>query len=63
MTSYSDTRIILNESNLICVYLRSTSKHNLNYVLTKYYGMTPNEVNDLIKLPTRWAIISRDYPS
>ena len=63
MTSYSETRIILNESNLICVYPRSTSKYNLTYVLTKYYGMTPEEVNHLISLPTRWAIVCRDYPS
>ena len=62
LTNYSETRIILNESNLICVYPRSTSKYNLNYVLTKYYGLSPEEVNQIIALPTRWVIVSRDYP-
>jgi len=62
LTNYSETRIILNESNLICVYPRSTSKYNLNYVLTKYYGLSPEEVNKIIALPTRWVIVSRDYP-
>lgn len=63
MTSYLETKIILNESNIICVFPRSTSKHNLSYVLTKYYGLTQEEVNKVIALPTRWAIISRDYPA
>jgi hypothetical protein len=63
MTNYSETRIILNECSYICVYPRATSKHNLQYVLTKYYGLSNEEVNKICELPTRWAIICREYPS
>jgi len=63
LTNYSETRIILNESNFIVVYPRSTCKANLQYVLTKYYNMSNEDVNKLCSIPTRWAIVQRQFPS
>eukprot|EP01080_Neovahlkampfia_damariscottae_P008466 gene8466-288_t len=63
LTNYSETRIILNESNFIVVFPRSTCKANLQYVLTKYYNMSNEDVNKLCSIPTRWAIVQRQFPS
>ena len=55
--------LILNEATHYILYPLSTSHHSLNYILSRYIGMTENDVRDLKKIKSRWICIHKNYPN
>lgn len=56
------TRGILNESHTIVCFPHGSSAHQIRYVAQKYCGLSPNQVKEMLKLPSRWVAIRRQYP-
>ena len=53
------TRLILNEATHFVVYPGATSYHVLSYLLKTHLGMTAQEIQDLKRMGSRWAMISK----
>jgi len=56
------TRGILNESHIIVCFPHGSSAHQIRYVATRYCGLSPAHVLEMLKLPTRWVAMKRSYP-
>lgn len=56
------TRTVLNELQHLVVFPRGSSRYQITYALDKYFGFTKKQIEEIIKLPSRWISISRDYP-
>ena len=61
-TDYKATRIILNECNKIVIYPSSGGLYQIKYMLSKYIGLEKNQIDKILKLPSRWALIHKNYP-
>ena len=62
ISNYSSTRLILNEATHYVVYPHSTSYHSLYYLLSKYLGMTKEDIKRLRKLGSRWICLHKNHP-
>lgn len=62
LTNYRDTRIILNEVNYITVFCQSGSTHSIRYLLQKYCGLDKEQIERILKLPSRWTTIHKNAP-
>lgn len=62
ITNYSQTALILNESQNFIVYPRSTNTKSLRYLLDNYLGMDLDDIRKIKKLNTRWLWIRSHYP-
>jgi len=63
MTNYKDTRIILNEANSIVFFPRAGATEAIRYTLKKYAGMSNDDLNKALDLPSRWVMVYKSYPS
>lgn len=55
-------RIIMNELTKLVIFPNGSSKHHLQYVLTNYLGYTKNQSEKIMKLESRWVLISNTMP-
>lgn len=62
ITDYLATRVVLNESNSITLFGNSTAAEKVSYVLDNYFGLSKQEIKDVLKLETRWFTVHKDYP-
>jgi len=62
LTNYKDTRIILNECNIITIFCKSGSTHGLKYLLKNYIGFDKNQIQRVLDLPSRWVSINKNAP-
>lgn len=62
-TEYKNTRADLNESTGVYIFPNGGSKNTAEYILYKYFSLSKNEVNDIMKLPSRSVFISKTYPN
>jgi len=62
ISNYSSTRLILNEATHYVIYPHSTSYHGLYYLLSKYLGMSKEEIKKLKKLGSRWVCVHKNHP-
>lgn len=61
-TDYKNTRDTINESHIIFVYPRSGSAASIKYLLKTYLGFTKEQIEKILKLPSRWVAIHKSYP-
>jgi len=54
---YKNTREILNEMTSCTIFPFTTNKHNLKYLLEKYFGFDKEQINKIDSLPSRWITI------
>ena len=59
---HSRTRGILNEAHTIVAFPHGSSAHQIRYVATQYAGLSPKQVQEMLKLPSRWVAMKRSYP-
>ena len=57
------SRVPLNESSFIVSFPHGGNWHHLSTVMTKYAGLSKNQVQVLHDLPTRWILVNKTYPS
>jgi len=62
MTDYKKSRIIMNELTSMTFFPCDVSHSQLNYTLKTYFGLDKNQIQKIIKLPSRWVTIYRKFP-
>lgn len=62
LTDYKRTRVILSEVSFITLFCRSGSSNSINYLLSKYVGLSKKQISDIFNLPTRSVTIYTHYP-
>ena len=55
-------RIIMNELNYLTFFPHSGSSYQIKYVLKNYFGLSAKEIERILKLPSRWVTIKKNYP-
>lgn len=55
-------RTIMNEMQSVTVFPKSGSAHQIRYALKTYYGLDNKQIDEILKLPSRWVTISKKYP-
>jgi hypothetical protein len=56
-------RTIMNEMNYLTIFpKRSGSVKQINYALKNYLGLDEHQIDEIMKLPSRWVRISKNYP-
>ena len=59
----NQTKIILNESHSITLFVKGMGERALQYVLSTYYGLDKQQIRKIKELPTRSVSILRTYPT
>lgn len=62
ISNYSETRTVLNECTSLTIFPRSGAAHQIKYCLKNYFGLDTEQVNRVLKLPSRWVTIFKNYP-
>jgi len=62
-SNYRDTRQILNEAHGIVVFPHGSSAKAISYVLNTYAGLDKSDIKVLMKLPSRWCYVRKQYPT
>ena len=60
--NYKATRTILNECNSITVFPAMVTRYSLNYLLGNYFGFSKDQINKIVKLPSRFVTIYKSPP-
>jgi len=55
-------RTMLNEVQYLTFFPRGSSAFQIRYVLTSYFGADKKQIDEILKLPSRWVTISKLYP-
>lgn len=55
-------RTILNSCHSITVFPKSGTSQQITYALKTYCGMSKEQVEDVLNLPSRWVTIYKKYP-
>jgi Cdc6-like AAA superfamily ATPase len=55
-------RTVLNEAQVLTVFPKSGSSQQIKYVLKTYFGLTAQQIDEIISLPSRWVTIYKNYP-
>lgn len=56
-------RIIMNEMQAFTFFPKSGNVYQVNYCLTKYFGLNRKQIEQIFQLKTRWVTIFRNYPT
>jgi energy-coupling factor transporter ATP-binding protein EcfA2 len=57
-----DSRTILNECHNLTIFPASGGAYGIKYALKNYWGMGAKDIDKIMKLPSRWVTISKNYP-
>lgn len=55
-------RTVMNEAQTLTVFPKSGSAQQITYALKQYFGLTKQQIEKIIQLPSRWVQISKSYP-
>lgn len=55
-------RTILNEMQALTIFPKSGSSQQIRYSLKTYFGLSNKQIDDLLKIDSRWITISKKYP-
>ncbi len=62
LTNYKETRSLLNESNEVIFFPKSSGSKQIRYFLQSYAGMSVKEINKVFDLKSRWVMLGKNYP-
>ena len=57
-----DSRTMLNEAHSLTIFPKSGSTFQIKYVLKNYFGLSNEQIDEILKLPSRWVTIMKNYP-
>jgi hypothetical protein len=63
ISDYRNTRQILNECTSITFFPKSSGQYHIKNYLKTHAGLDKEQINRILKLPSRWITIYRTYPS
>ncbi len=61
ITNYKQTRSVLNDCDTV-VFFPKSNIYGIKYYLSKYAGLTKQQIEEIIKLPSRWVAFYKHYP-
>lgn len=56
------SRTILNEATTITVFPKSGSSYQISYMLKNYFGLNKKQIEEILKMPSRWLTFYKGYP-
>ena len=62
LTNSHKTRIILNECHSVTLFPGRSTRHSLDYILTKYFGLKKSQVGKLCQYHSRWITVYKNPP-
>lgn len=63
LMNYAKTRDLLNSCNKIIIFPRGTSPYHTGRLLKEYVGLDKASIKYILKLPSRWILIDKTFPS
>jgi len=60
--NYKSTREVLNESQCVVLFPKGGGFHAINSFLKEYCGLSKEQIQRIVKLPSRWVCIYKTYP-
>ncbi len=63
LMNYKLTRDLLNSCNKIVFFPRGTSPYHITRFLLTYIGLDKKTASFVMKIPSRWIMIEKNYPS
>lgn len=60
--NHNATKVILAESTKIVLFPRSGSVNQIEYCLSKYCGLSKDQIKEFLNVPSRWCMINKTYP-
>jgi len=63
LQNYKQTRQILNESTSVTFFPKASGTIHIKNFLFNYAGLEKDQINRVLKLPSRWVTLYRTYPS
>jgi Cdc6-like AAA superfamily ATPase len=61
-TDYKNTRVLINESRSITVFPKSGASNQITRIFKEYCGITQKQLDMIMKLPSRWVTLHKNYP-
>jgi hypothetical protein len=58
-----ESRVVLNECHQIIVFPSSGSAYPIRYCLKQYFGLENADISKIMKLPSRWVCVHKNYPT
>lgn len=62
LMNYKHTRSLLNEATTVTFFIKSGSTYHIKRFLKEYCGLSVDQIQFLMNLPSRWVTISKSYP-
>lgn len=62
LMNYKLTRGMINEAQTVTFYPRSGSTYQIQNFLKQYGGLTADQINKVLSLPSRWVTLHKNYP-
>ncbi len=56
------TRTLLNESTAFVLYPRGGNKHVMHTMLKTYAGLSNEQIDEILKLDSRWVYVNKSFP-
>lgn len=63
VTNYQKTRELLNDCQAVTFFPRAGSSYGIQYFLHKYCGLSTNQIQKILNLPSRWVTFLKRYPN
>jgi hypothetical protein len=55
-------RTVMNEMQIFGFFPKSGSSYQISYCLKNYFGLSKKQIDHILTLPSRWIIVSKQYP-
>jgi len=62
LMNYNQTRGMINEAQTVTFYPRSGSTYQIQNFLKSYGGLTKDQIQRVLNLPSRWVTLHKNYP-
>lgn len=62
LCNYRATKILLQEATKVVLFPRSGSTYHIKRFLKEYCGLPFPKIEKIINLPSRWVMVSKEYP-
>lgn len=56
------SRMLLNEIHCATIFPGRSTRHSINYLCEKYFGLTRKQVSEICQLPSRWITLYKSPP-
>ena len=62
LMNYRKTREKLNECSRVVIFPHGGSTYHIKRYLKEYAGLSKNQIQKALNVPSRWLCVSNDYP-